>query len=95
MLGGLQFNSKTPLYDFHTRPEHGGKMVEFAGWDMPLSYDGKVGDNVAGGPGELMFCARVQVNVVVGGNGQRQSRTAKTCGERRGQRKVLLVQYCS
>ncbi|XP_017266700.1 aminomethyltransferase, mitochondrial [Kryptolebias marmoratus] len=27
---------KTPLFDFHK--EHGGKMVEFAGWSMPVQY---------------------------------------------------------
>lgn len=27
---------KTPLYDFHVR--HGGKMVDFAGWQMPIMY---------------------------------------------------------
>lgn len=33
-------------------------MVEFAGWEMPLSYNGPVGDNVAGGPGEhdTLYC---------------------------------------
>eukprot|EP01024_Parvocaulis_polyphysoides_P037358 TRINITY_DN3328_c0_g1_i2.p1 TRINITY_DN3328_c0_g1~~TRINITY_DN3328_c0_g1_i2.p1 ORF type:complete len:441 (-),score=71.15 TRINITY_DN3328_c0_g1_i2:181-1503(-) len=27
---------KTPLYDFHL--QHGGKMVPFAGWSMPVQY---------------------------------------------------------
>jgi aminomethyltransferase len=27
---------RTPFYDFHV--EHGGKMVDFAGWEMPLHY---------------------------------------------------------
>ncbi|GLD55378.1 aminomethyltransferase, mitochondrial, partial [Lates japonicus] len=27
---------KTPLFDFHR--QHGGKMVEFAGWSMPVQY---------------------------------------------------------
>ncbi|MBC7835486.1 MAG: glycine cleavage system aminomethyltransferase GcvT [Phycisphaerales bacterium] len=27
---------RTPLYDFHV--EHGGKMVDFAGWEMPMLY---------------------------------------------------------
>src|SRR5215510_3351607 len=26
----------TPFYNFHV--EHGGKMVDFAGWEMPLHY---------------------------------------------------------
>ncbi|KAJ3332939.1 hypothetical protein HDU76_012508 [Blyttiomyces sp. JEL0837] len=29
---------KTALYDFHVK--HGGKMVEFAGWAMPVQYSG-------------------------------------------------------
>lgn len=27
---------KTPLHDFHVR--HGGKMVDFAGWELPIMY---------------------------------------------------------
>jgi aminomethyltransferase len=27
---------RTPLYDWHL--EHGGRMVEFGGWDMPVQY---------------------------------------------------------
>lgn len=27
---------RTPLFDFHN--EHGGKMVDFAGWEMPMLY---------------------------------------------------------
>ncbi len=27
---------RTPLYDWHTA--HGGRMVDFAGWDMPIQY---------------------------------------------------------
>ncbi|TAL05623.1 MAG: glycine cleavage system protein T, partial [Porticoccaceae bacterium] len=27
---------RTPLYDTHIR--HGARMVDFAGWDMPLHY---------------------------------------------------------
>ena len=29
---------RTPLYDFHI--EHGAKMVDFAGWEMPMYYSG-------------------------------------------------------
>lgn len=32
---------RTPLYDFHLR--YGGKMVDFAGWDMPIMYAGAGG----------------------------------------------------
>src|ERR1700753_2973105 len=28
---------KTALYDFHVK--HGAKMVEFAGWEMPVQYE--------------------------------------------------------
>ena len=31
---------RTPLHDWHA--SHGGKMVEFAGWDMPLHYEGGI-----------------------------------------------------
>src|SRR6516162_202994 len=27
---------RTPLYDWHVA--HGGRMVDFAGWDMPVQY---------------------------------------------------------
>lgn len=32
---------RTPLFGFHT--EHGGKMVDFAGWEMPIMYAGANG----------------------------------------------------
>ncbi|GAA5972408.1 hypothetical protein JCM11641_001831 [Rhodosporidiobolus odoratus] len=41
---------RTALYGFHTDPKHGGKMVEFAGWEMPLVYEGSDTSRVAGGP---------------------------------------------
>lgn len=31
---------RTPLYDWHVA--HGGRMVEFGGWDMPVQYQGIV-----------------------------------------------------
>ncbi|KAI8822449.1 uncharacterized protein EV422DRAFT_398827 [Fimicolochytrium jonesii] len=31
-------HKRTALYDFHV--QNGGKMVEFAGWDMPVQYEG-------------------------------------------------------
>jgi aminomethyltransferase len=36
---------KTPLYDWHIR--HGAKMVDFAGWQMPLSYAGVLAEHQA------------------------------------------------
>ncbi|MBL8965290.1 MAG: hypothetical protein JNK70_14690, partial [Phycisphaerae bacterium] len=32
---------RTPLFAFHT--DHGGKMVDFAGWEMPIMYAGPDG----------------------------------------------------
>ncbi|SCZ95347.1 BZ3500_MvSof-1268-A1-R1_Chr11-2g03449 [Microbotryum saponariae] len=43
-------HSRTPLYDFHVR--HQGRIVEFAGWDMPLHYAGQATEAIAGGPGQ-------------------------------------------
>lgn len=37
---------RTPLYQFHL--DHGGKMVDFAGWEMPLVYAGKGNPGGAG-----------------------------------------------
>lgn len=34
---------QTPLAKFHA--EHGGKMVEFAGWSMPMSYSGIIDEH--------------------------------------------------
>jgi hypothetical protein len=31
---------RTPLYDYHVA--HGGKMVPFAGWDMPIQYKASI-----------------------------------------------------
>lgn len=36
---------RTPLYDEHVRL--GGKMVEFAGWEMPVQYSGVIPEHVA------------------------------------------------
>jgi len=36
---------RTPLYEEHVRL--GGKMVEFAGWEMPVQYSGVVAEHVA------------------------------------------------
>lgn len=38
--------SKTPLYDWHKA--HGGKLVDFAGWSLPVSYgDGLIAEHLA------------------------------------------------
>ena len=36
---------KTPLYAAHRRA--GAKMVEFAGWDMPVQYQGVIAEHLA------------------------------------------------
>lgn len=36
---------RTPLYDWHAG--HGGRMVEFGGWDMPVQYTGIVEEHRA------------------------------------------------
>jgi aminomethyltransferase len=39
-----QLVKQTPLYDFHV--QHGAKMVDFAGWQMPLLYSGIVPEHL-------------------------------------------------
>ena len=36
---------RTPLYGAHRRA--GAKMVEFAGWEMPVQYSGVIDEHVA------------------------------------------------
>ena len=36
---------RTPLYDFHIR--HGARIVEFAGWEMPVQYSGIIAEHKA------------------------------------------------
>lgn len=36
---------RTPLFDWHT--SHGGRMVEFGGWEMPVQYSGIVDEHHA------------------------------------------------
>jgi len=36
---------RTPLHDFHL--EHGGRMVDFAGWEMPVQYKGILAEHLA------------------------------------------------
>ncbi len=37
--------AKTPLYDWHAA--HGGRMVDFAGWSMPVQYSSIVAEHKA------------------------------------------------
>jgi aminomethyltransferase len=36
---------RTPLYDWHV--SHGGRMVDFAGWDMPVQYTSIIDEHTA------------------------------------------------
>jgi aminomethyltransferase len=36
---------RTPLYDWHVA--HGGRMVDFAGWDMPIQYSTIIAEHTA------------------------------------------------
>jgi len=38
-------SKRTPLYDWHLK--HGAKVVEFGGWDMPVSYEGVLAEHQA------------------------------------------------
>src|SRR2546425_433236 len=38
-------NLRTPLYAWHA--SHGARVIEFAGWDMPLLYTGIVAEHLA------------------------------------------------
>ncbi len=59
---------KTPLYDFHVK--HGGSMVPFAGWEMPLFYKlpglGISGEHIqcrtSGGIFDVSHMGRLKVN---------------------------------
>ncbi len=44
---------RTPLYDFHVK--HSGKLVEFAGWEMPVMYTGIIEEHLATRKGCTMF----------------------------------------
>jgi aminomethyltransferase len=37
--------ARTPLHDWHTA--HGGRMVDFAGWEMPVQYDSITAEHLA------------------------------------------------
>ncbi|HLD76191.1 MAG TPA: hypothetical protein VI874_04180, partial [Candidatus Norongarragalinales archaeon] len=41
----LVFMEKTSLYDEHVA--EGGRMVDFAGWLMPVQYEGVVAEHLA------------------------------------------------
>ena len=36
LIRGMSLPQTTPLNAFHR--QHGGRMVDFAGWDMPVQY---------------------------------------------------------
>jgi aminomethyltransferase len=50
---GGRMGSRTPLYDTHV--SFGAKMVEFSGWDMPLSYGSQIEEHHAVRKGAGLF----------------------------------------
>ncbi len=54
---------RTPLYQFHT--EHGARMVDFAGWEMPMVYTGIVAEHnqvrSSGGLFDVSHMGRVKI----------------------------------
>ncbi len=62
-------SKKTPLYDLHVAA--GGKLVDFAGWDMPLNYGSQIAEHkqVRGHAG--MFDVSHMTVVDVAGDGAR------------------------
>ncbi|MEL6498067.1 MAG: glycine cleavage system aminomethyltransferase GcvT [Planctomycetota bacterium] len=55
---------QTPLHKFHA--EHGGKMVDFAGWSMPMSYTGILDEHnqvrASGGVFDVSHMGRLKVH---------------------------------
>lgn len=54
---------KTPLYQWHV--EHGGKMVDFAGWMLPMSYTGITSEHnqvrTSGGVFDVSHMGRLKI----------------------------------
>lgn len=54
---------KTPLHDLHT--QHGGQMVEFAGWEMPIRYSSIIEEHKAvrtsGGVFDVSHMGRLKI----------------------------------
>lgn len=57
--------ARTPLYDFHLA--HGCRMVEFGGWDMPVSYTGIIEEHQAVRMGVGLFDVSHMGEFEVGG----------------------------
>lgn len=57
---------RTPLYDAHVA--HGGKIVDFAGWDMPIQYSGVIDEyhtvRTTAGLFDVSHMGRIQVEGV-------------------------------
>jgi len=62
MASKAQSLLKTPLYDWHVG--HGARMVEFAGWHMPLQYTSIIGEHLAtreaGGIADISHMGRLR-----------------------------------
>ncbi len=61
----LGLAKKTPLAGFHIR--HGGKMVDFAGWSLPVQYSGVIREHLAVRRGAGMFDASHMGEIIISG----------------------------
>lgn len=55
----------TPLVEFHKR--HGGRIVDFAGWNLPVQYEGIMKEHLAVRNGAGMFDASHMGEIIVSG----------------------------
>lgn len=63
----MQEAKRTPLYENHVR--HGGKMVEFGGWALPVQYSGILGEHQAVREGVGLFDVSHMGEVTITGAG--------------------------
>lgn len=63
----MQDAKRTPLYEKHIK--HGGKMVEFGGWALPVQYSGIIGEHQAVREGAGLFDVSHMGEVTVTGKG--------------------------
>jgi aminomethyltransferase len=61
----MSANRRTALYDWHTA--HGGRMVPFGGWDMPVQYSGIVAEHTAVRTAAGLFDISHMARVSLGG----------------------------
>lgn len=62
---------RTPLYELHT--ELGGRMVDFAGWEMPIQYEGVVAEHTQCRTSAALFDVSHMAVIEVWGDNPAQS----------------------